>query len=264
METNIEYQSYIADTQNLKPMQGRLNAQVPYADGFETIYENAMSKDMNLDSAKNFIDSLSKSELRTIQNYNGLADAIDKGTLSSEAAYNLLVHDNEQFDFNGDGITKVGAASMVSAVPRTMPSSVRTAYIEALNTLDGKDRLMAMTLTFDMGRVISEINNTPYTPQTIDYAFLSQRVDSMLNPINGAVTSESTMAAINTFWEAFENAYGKKDIEEKTRDPEVLQFIEDLTSKGAIAFLADMNYKKIEEKLKEFEDKLIKQMGDSP
>ena len=266
METNIQYQKYITDTKNLKTPQGRLKYQAPYTKDFEKIYTRAMEKDVKLSSAKNFIEHLSKGELGVIQKYNGLADAIDKGSLSPEAAYNLLVHDNEQYDFNGDGITKVGAASMMSAVPATMPSDVRTAYIEALNTLDGIDRLMATTLTFDIGHITSQINNTPYTPATIDYAYLSNQVESRLNPTGGAITSESTMKATRAFWEAFQSAYdGKRtttQIEE--RDPAVEKFLEDLRHKGAIAFLAEMDQKKIEDKIKEFKDKLIKEMGNSP
>jgi len=266
METNIQYQSYIADTKTLKTTQGRLDYQAPYAEGFEEIYTNAMDEDVKLSTAKNFIENLSKGELGVIQKYNGLAEAIDRGSLSSEAAYNLLVHDNEQYDFDGDGITKVGAASMVPVVPTTMPPDVRTAYIEALNTLDGVDRMMAMTLTFDMGRVASQINNTPYEPPTIDYAYLSQRVDQMLNPIGGGFTSEEAKEGIRAFWEAFESSYiGKKDTSiAEERDPAVEKFLEDLRTKGATAFLADMNREKIEEKIQEFRDKLVKEMGDSP
>jgi predicted RNase H-related nuclease YkuK (DUF458 family) len=227
-----------------------------------------MEEGLNLSSAKNFIDSLSKDELETIQKYNGLADAIDTGSLSPEAAFNLLVHDNEQYDFNGDGLIQVGAADIIPTVPATMPSDVRSAYIEALNSLDGVDRMMAMTLTFDMGRITAAINNTPYKPQTIDYNYLSKQVDAMLNPKGGAFTSEATKQAIMAFWEAFESAYSgekstkTKEVEEET-DPAVAKFLEDLRTKGAVAFLAEFNMEKIEKKVEEFRQKLLKEMGDS-
>lgn len=225
-----------------------------------------MEEDVNLSTAKNFINNLSKTELGVIQKYNGLADAIERKSLSPEAAYNLLVHDNEQYDFDGDGVLKVGAANIHPTIPATMPSDVRSAYIEALNSLDGKDRFMAMTLTFDMGRISSMINGTPYEPQTIDYDYLSKQVDSMLNPKGGAFTSEATKQAISAFWETFQNAYKgeKKPSEVEKSDAAVEKFIEDLRTKGATAFLADFNAEKIEEKVKEFRDKLIKELGDSP
>ena len=269
METNLAYQSYIADTKNLVTPQGRLDYQRPYAKAFEEIYTSVMEEGLDLSNAKNFIDSLSKGELGIIQKYNGLADAIDTGSLSPEAAFNLLVHDNEQYDFNGDGRVQVGAANIIPTVPATMPKDVRVAYIEALNTLDGFDRMMAMTLTFDMGRITSAINNTPYVPQTIDYDYLSKRVEERLNPKMGGFTSEATRQATITFWEVFESTYSgeklneTKDIEEKT-DPAVAKFLEELRSKGAVAFLAEFNMEKIEKKVEEFRQKLLKEMGDSP
>lgn len=269
METNTAYQRYLADVKHLKIPQGRLDYQKPYTEEFEKIYTTAMDKDLALSTAKSFIDSLSSSELTTIQKYNGLADAIDRGGLSPEAAYNLLVHDNEQYDFNGDGRVQVGAANIIPTVPATMPSDVRVAYIEALNTLDGFDRMMAMTLTFDMGRITSRINNTPYVPQTIDYDYLSKRVEERLNPKGGAFTSEAVREATIAFWEAFERTYSgeksneTKEVEEET-DPAVAKFLEELRSKGAVAFLAEFNMEKIEKKVEEFRQKLLKEMGDSP
>jgi len=80
------------------------------------------------------------------------------------------------------------------------------------------------------------------------------------------MTSESTMASTRAFWEAFQNAYDgeKTTAQEEERDPAVEKFLKDLRTKGATAFLADLNREKIEEKIKEFRDKLIKEMGDSP
>lgn len=266
METNLSYQNYIADTKNLITPQGRLDYQKPYAEDFEKIYNSVIGEGLDLSNAKNFIESLSKDELKVVQKYNGLAEAIETGGLSAEAAFNLLVHDNEQYDFNGDGMFQVGAANIIPTVPTTMPSDVRSAYIEALNTLEGRDRMMAMTLTFDIGRIQSRINNTPYEPQVIDYNYLSKQVDAMLNPKGGAFTSEATKEAIMAFWQAFESAYAgeKKSQNEEETDPAVAKFLEDLRTKGAVAFLADFNMEKIEKKIEEFRQKLLKEMGDSP
>lgn len=266
METNVAYQSYIADLKNLEIMQGRLDAQRPYAEDFEEIYSNAMEEDINLSTANNYIENLSKSELGVIQKYNGLADAIDSGSLSAEAAYNLLVHDNEQYDFDGDGRVQVGAANIIPAVPATMPSDVRVAYIEGLNALDGVDKLMAMTLSFDIGRITSLINNTPYVPQIIDYEYLSSQVEARLNPQGGAITSQSTKESTRIFWETFQNAYTGETTTstEEERDPAVEEFLEKLRTKGASTFLAELNMEKIEKKIEEYRDKLVKKMGDSP
>jgi len=266
METSIEYQSYIADTKNLKTTQGRLDYQAPYTNDFEAIFSRVMDEDIKLSTAKNFIENLSPGELGIIQKYNGLADAIDKGSLNAEAAYNLLMHDNEQYDFNKDGTTQVGAANIMSTVPAAMTPDIRGAYIEALNSLEGKDRLMAITLTFDTARITFLINNTPYTPQTIDYAYLSEKVDQMLNPTGGGFTSEETKEGIKAFWEVLENSYnGKKNVNvEEKREPTVEKFLNDLRTKGAVVFLADFNKEKIEDMIKEFKEKLVKSMGSTP
>lgn len=56
------------------------------------------------------------------------------------------------------------------------------------------------------------------------------------------------------------------DIQQKELDrkSQVQQFLDDLTSKGSSQFLSDLNKEKIEEKVQEYKDKLIEQMGDSP
>lgn len=266
METGAAYTSYIVDVQNLKTTQGRINAQKPYAQAFDDIYSMALDSDVTLDNAKKFIDDLSTSQLNTLQKYKGLADAINTNAISAEGAYNLMMHDNEQYDFNADGLTEVGIGKSLAAVPATMPSDVRVAYVDALNSLEWKDRLMAMTLTFDMGQISSRINNMPYVPATIDYNYLSTRVDGMLNPTGGGFTSQKTRESIATFWEAFEKSYATKktDSTQEEKDPAVEKFLDDLRTKGAVGFLADLNKEKIETLVKEFRDKLVKEMGDSP
>jgi hypothetical protein len=192
METSPAYQSYIASMQNYQITEGRRNYQEPFSKQFEDIYNQAQTADINLKNAKDFLEELSSTELQTLQKYSGLAQAIDVDAISPEGAYNLLMHDNEQYDFNNDGVAEVGIGKHMLPVPTTMPVDVRNAYIEAMNSLDDKDKLMSMMLTFDMGRINSQINGTPYKPQTIDYDYLSSRVESILNPKPPAFTSEGT------------------------------------------------------------------------
>lgn len=52
--------------------------------------------------------------------------------------------------------------------------------------------------------------------------------------------------------------------EEEESDAEVKSFLESLLSKGALAFLADLNQEKIDKLVQEFRDKLIKERGDNP
>ena len=266
METSQAYQSYIASMQNYQTPEGRKNYQEPFFEQFEDIYNKAQKSDINLKNAKDFLEELSSTELQTLQKYSGLADAIEVDAISPEGAYNLLMHDNEQYDFNNDGVAEVGIGKHMLPVPTTMPADVRNAYIEAMNSLDDKDKLMAMTLTFDMGRISSQINGTPYKPQTIDYNYLSSRVNNMLNPNPPAFTSEETKKSIGAFWKAFESSYtgDRTKSSETEEDSAVAKFLNDLLTKGAAQFLADFNMEKIQAKIDEYRKKLIEEMGDSP
>ena len=266
METSASYQSYIASMQNYQIPEGRKNYQEPFSKQFEDIYNQAQKADINLKNAKDFLEELSSTELQTLQKYSGLAEAIDVDAISPEGAYNLLMHDNQQYDFNNDGVAEVGIAQHGLPVPTTMPVDVRKAYIEAMNSLDDKDKVMSMMLTFDMGRLSSQMNGTPYTPPTIDYSYLSSRVDSVLNPKPPAFTSEETKKSISAFWEAFESSYtgDRTKSEETEENSAVAKFLNDLLTKGAAKFLADFNMEKIQAKIDEYRKKLIEEMGDSP
>lgn len=266
METSSAYKNHVASMQNLEMFDGRKKYQAPFAAQFEEIYNKAVHSDIKLDSAKSFIEDLSQNELHTLQKYAGLASPIDTSTLTPEGAYNLLMHDREQFDFNADGSVQVGEGRHVPILPSTMPAAERDAFITALNSLDDNEKLMALTLTFDPGRISAKMNGTPYTPKTIDYAYLSSRVQQILNPENGAYTSETAKASIRNFWEAFDNAFeGERSAPAKQeRDANIEKFLSDLRQKGALQFLSDLNQEKIEEKVEAFRQKLISEMGDSP
>jgi len=266
MEANIQYQSYIADLKNLNITNGRLEAQKSFAENFEKIYDKAEKSKLNLENAKSFLENLSKSELNTVQGYSGLVDSINVDALSSEGAYNLLMHDNQKYDFNNDGVVETGIGKSLAIVPKTMPHDVRIAYIDSLNSLSDKDRLMSMTIAFDWSaRIIADANHTPYKPATIDYNYLKNRVDDILHPKNGGYSSEEFKVSIQNFWEAFEKSYAtpKAQKSEDKSDVSVEKFMKDLREKGAYGFLNDLNKKKIEDLIKEFKDKLIKKLGNS-
>lgn len=267
METGTTYQNYLQTMQNYQLSNGRKEYQAPYAQKFEVIFNKAQDADIKLSNAKEFLHSLSTAELTTLQKYSGLADKIDINSLSNEGAYNLLMHDNQQFDFNNDGTAEVGAAKRMLAVPLNMPQDVKDAYISAMNSLSDKDKMTAMILTFDTARLNSVINNKPYAPVKMDYEYLSTQVQNHLNPTNGAYTSDEAKASIAAFWNAFNAAYkGEKTQTDNTQEQsgDVSKFLHDLHTKGAAQFLADLNTEKIEKKAEEYKEKLIKELGDSP
>ncbi len=266
METSNTYQSYLNSMKNYEVSQGRKDYQAPYAENFESIYEEAKKEDITLSDAKEFLQTLSSSELQTLQKYSGLADGVNIDALSDEGAYNLLLHDNEHYDFNSDGVAEVGVAKSMLAVPTNMPTDVRDAYISAMNSLDDKDKMMVSMLTFDSAYFLAKINNEPYTPTKVDYSYLKNAVENALNPKSGGFTSQETKVSIQKFWDSFNANYEgeKTQADGEERSSEVAKFLKDLRTKGAAKFLADLNQEKIDKLVEEFRDKLLKEMGNSP
>ena len=268
MEISADYQSYLNSMKNYELMQGRKDFQAPNAEDFSKIYSKAQEEDLELSDVKQFLKSLSSSELQTLQNYAGLAESIDIDSLSAEGAYNLLLPDKEQYDFDKDGSIEVGIGKRGSLIPQNMPADVRDAYISAMNSLSGKDRLMTSLLTFNPVSIEARINGEKSSPSPVrmDYEYIKTKVEGILNPQNGGYSSEELKASTRTFWSAFEAAYkGEKTQEtEEESNTEVEQFLKDLRTKGAAQFLADLNQEKIDKLVEEFEDKLKESMGDSP
>ncbi len=266
METSRSYLDYVSAMQEYQPLAGRVNAQAPFSEAFESIYAKT-SDDVTLQSAKTLLLGLSTEELRTLQHYHGLADPIDVNILENEAAYNLLMHDSEKYDFNNNGYMEVGIGKSSMPVPKNMPADVRDAYIKAINTLDESDQLMAIRMfTLDINLLSSQINGTKYEATRVDYAYLKSSVESILNPKPPAFSSEEVKASATKFWETFEDNYaGERDVSEsEERDPEIEKFLEALCTKGAAQFLADLNQEKIDEKVEKYRQELLEKMGDSP
>lgn len=265
METNAEYRDYVSMLSNLQPFEGRKKYQTPYASDFEKIFVKAQDANVNLDNAKTFLQSLSKSELVTLQKYTSLAEAIDVGVLSDEGAYNLLMHDNEKYDFNNDGLIQDGIGNCAPIIPKSMPKDVAIAFIDALNTMDERDKLMAMTLTFDISRLISEIQGKHFQPPIMDYSYINTRIDQILNPIPPAFASDELKISIKKFKEAFEASYSApKTNAENEYDSVVDEFLEELREKGTANLLFELNLKKIETRIDAYKEKLSKEYGNSP
>ncbi len=242
MEAGTAYTQHKNLMQNYIIADGRKEYQAPFAERFEKIYEEVSDEDIKLSDAKEFLSSLDEGELRVVQKYNGLADDIDVSAISAEGAYNLLMHDNDQFDFDNDGIMEVGAGRMLMPVPRNMPADVKAAYIEALNSLDGREKLMAMTISFDLERIKSLFNNTPYTPSTIDYDYIQNRVDDILDPNRPGFASEEFKGIVQKFWDNFKSAFEelKNDSDEPLENESTTVLEDYITSSQYIAIINEL------------------------
>ena len=213
METSANYLNNVRLLQQLKTNSSRSAMQEPYEKDFETIYNEAQEKDINLSNAKEFLNTLSSDELSTLQHYTGLADEINVDSLSNEGAYNLLMHDYEKYDFNNDGMVQNGIGNLAPILPNSMDDHMKESYIQALNSLDESKRLDAMAIS-TLGYATSALNrldetnhreNTAAAPLT--YEILATRIDSILHPQNGSYASTALQDTISEFWENFKTSY---------------------------------------------------------
>ncbi|MEA1917053.1 MAG: hypothetical protein U9N42_05935, partial [Campylobacterota bacterium] len=102
METSTQYINHVNIMKDLQLHSDFYKVREPFKEGFEEIYEEAKKEDVKVDTAKEFLHTLSQDELSTLQNYSRLVEKIDIDELSDEGAYNLMMHFNEKFDFDKD------------------------------------------------------------------------------------------------------------------------------------------------------------------
>lgn len=204
MEISQSYLNNIAILKELRPMADRTNYQASYKDDFEKIYEKAAKADVKVDNAKDFLKSLSGDELKTLQKYDSLADPIDINSMSSEGAYNLLMHDYEKYDFNNDGMIQDGAANTSGLIPSNADESTKRALVKTLNSMSDEDR-MNVTGLFLM--LPGDLQNAQSGQKSFNYDEVAKRVMNVLNPRPGAYASPEQIAATTRFWEEFKSKY---------------------------------------------------------
>lgn len=78
-----------------------------------------------------FLQGLTKDELKVVQDVNWLADSINVGSLSEEGALNLLLPGATQVDLNQDGVTQAGSAYGIKFPDSNTPTEVVEAWDEA-------------------------------------------------------------------------------------------------------------------------------------
>lgn len=238
METSQTYREHIAIAKQYKQHSDAIKVREPYKEDFEKIYEKAAEADVKLSNAKTFLENLSPEERKTLQNYARLVDDISVGSMSDEGAYNLLMHAYEKYDFNDDGIVENGIAKTGSMIPQNMDNDTKQAYVNAMNTLDEKDRFLAgMMLSFDTERIkydiakhfqnmsateraavqeyttfdidqfILETLSKPYHPKPTTYESITNRAKTIINPPPQSYSSPELKNAMSKFLEAFQNQY---------------------------------------------------------
>lgn len=165
-------------------------------------------ENVSISNAKEFLNSLDKDELSTLQNYTRLVNDIDVDSLSDEGAYNLLLHHYEKYDFNNDGFTENGEAQTKSLIPQSLDSDTKQALVETFNSMEFGDVMMAslammpQTIQFVDGEIVETYQN--YT-----YEDIAQNIQNWLNPSNSSNSSAEFQSTIGSFFETLTQNYNK-------------------------------------------------------
>ncbi|XPV68497.1 MAG: hypothetical protein ACNI25_14500 [Halarcobacter sp.] len=182
-------------------------AREPYKDAFEEIYTKAKDEKVSMSTAKDFLNSLSKDELSTLQHYTLLVNDIDVNSLSDEGAYNLLLHHYEKYDFDNDGFVQNGEGKMGELIPKNIPYEEKKAFINTLNQMDEKSRFMAMAMSFSLKINIEGITTKSNNEEVYNYESIMARFDRILNPLPGEYRSEELLNLFRTFKDQFDKNY---------------------------------------------------------
>jgi len=220
MNISGSYESHVAISKELKMHSDFVKAREPHKEAFEKIYEEAKDEKINISNAKEFLNSLSKEELSTLQHYSGLADEIKTGKLNDEGAYNLLLHHYEKFDFDNDGFVMDGVAKTTTLIPTNMPETEKKALVKSLNEMDEKDAFMAMMMV--NLPTSFKLENGEYTPvmnEHKNYNSIMERINRILNPLPGEYASDEIKNTMSIFKEIFEKNYNEiKEEENRTKN----------------------------------------------
>ena len=208
MNTLSNYESHVQIMKDFKMPEGFHEVREPFKEGFEKIYEDAKSKNITMTTAKDYLNSLSQDELKILQHFSGLADAINVGKLDDEGAYNLLLHHYEKFDFNNDGITQNGISRGSPLIPENMPETEKRALVTSLNEMDEHDRFeVALMLNppkfaFINGEIVASSND-----ELVDFQSIKNRMHRIFNPLPGEYRSPELINVFKKFEKLFDKNY---------------------------------------------------------
>lgn len=111
-----------------------------------------------------FLQSLTPQEQGVVQRAHCLAEPFDASTMSKEGAYNLLLPEGYQVDFNHDGIQEVGAGKTITFPPLDAPEQVKQAWLTATQNMDEGDM---MTYQLQMHIMLYGINVNDQTSKAL-------------------------------------------------------------------------------------------------
>jgi hypothetical protein len=80
------------------------------------------------EAPKDFLNTLSSSDMEVLRQVHCLADPINISSLTNEGAANLLVQPGSARDLDNNGLTTIGAANMFTFPPENAPESFKAAW----------------------------------------------------------------------------------------------------------------------------------------
>ena len=208
MTTNTNYSEHVSIMKNLKMADSFYEVREPFKENFEKIYQEAQSQNVTVSNAKEFLNSLSKDELSTLQNYTRLVNEIDVDSLSDEGAYNLLVHHYEKYDFNKDGVVEDGIAKTQSLIPQSMDSATKQALVDTFNSMDFGEVMMASITMFPKNIKIVD-GEIVHSYQNYSYEDIKNSVETILDPRNKNYSTDEFKSTISSFFELLTKNYNK-------------------------------------------------------
>jgi len=208
MTTSTNYSEHVSIMKNLKMADSFYEVREPFKENFEKIYEEAQSQNVTVSNAKEFLNSLSKDELSTLQNYTRLVNDIDVDALSDEGAYNLLLHHYEKYDFNNDGIIENGIAKTQNLIPQSLDNTTKQALVETLNSMDSREGLMASMTIFPLKIKIVD-GEIAYAHHDYTYEDIKNNIATILDPKNKNYSTAEFRDIISKFSDLLTKNYNK-------------------------------------------------------
>ena len=216
MTISSNYKEHVEISKQLKMSNGFYEVREPYKEDFEKIYNEAKEQKIELSSAKMFLNSLSKEELSTVQNYARMWDTIDVSKLDDEGAYNLLLHHYEKFDFDNNGVVSDGLAMTETLLPVNMSSDEKEVLVQTLNEMPEFESFMALAMIRIPKLIVVDVENDGSIKFRsnerirMTYDIIKDRVDNILNPPPGAYSSPELKDTMTNFLKFFEKNFENK------------------------------------------------------
>jgi len=163
----ISSTSFSTESMSLLQTRGLSETQVT---DFASLLKEAHEQQDNNISAKEVLNTMSKSELQLLQTATSLAAPINVNSLSKEGAVNLLAQPDKTglVDLNNDGIVEVGAGRRVMFPPVNAPAHVKDAWDKSTEGLSFFDKAV-LELNLHISVYGTEINGMatkqPPTPE---------------------------------------------------------------------------------------------------